>query len=259
VDLAGKSRMRSKLWEPTDSSRCQYVYRGSRAKGDRPWRITVTAWKNILVATHLGLGTCWLGVHSTGVPRLKKSPNRRMRLSAITPSGIQDRKSIMDGAVVPGRQYEEGLGGIVFLDTKSFSQNCRCMHCPSVRADRSSASNRVMAGDKGNNRMFSFYISRTPGYAEVLGCGLQDIDMGIAMCHFGCPPGTEPERKMAKWASLRPQGSKGLSEYVVSWSRRSQSVKGAIIFFLTHQQGYSRDKVSDRNLLSRRRTPSFFE
>ena len=33
-------------------------------------------------------------------------------------------------------------------------------------------------------RLFAFYISRTAGYRQLRKMSLQDIDMGIAMCHF---------------------------------------------------------------------------
>ncbi len=35
-----------------------------------------------------------------------------------------------------------------------------------------------------DRKTFSFYLSRTPGYWHPQEVSLQDIDMGIAMCHF---------------------------------------------------------------------------
>ena len=58
-------------------------------------------------------------------------------------------------------------------------------------------------------------MSRTPGYAEKYpGVSLQDIDMGIAMCHFEVAMRELNQR--GHWKILQaPQ--QGFLEYIVSW------------------------------------------
>ena len=81
-----------------------------------------------------------------------------------------------------------------------------------------SASNRQpwrIVREKDND-VFHFYISRTPGYAEkFLGVSLQDIDMGIAMCHFEVA--LQEMKQKGSWQNVQPAPPQTGLEYVASW------------------------------------------
>jgi hypothetical protein len=68
---------------------------------------------------------------------------------------------------------------------------------------------------KGND-IFHFYLRRTPGYKAILGdIKLQNIDMGIAMCHFELSS-TELGLR-GRWRIEDPQMKTGGIEYIASW------------------------------------------
>jgi hypothetical protein len=81
-----------------------------------------------------------------------------------------------------------------------------------------SASNRqpwrVVKGT--DEDVFHFYISRTPGYAaKYPDVSMQDIDMGIAMCHFEVA--VQETSQKGTWQTLQPAPPQRGLEYVVSW------------------------------------------
>ncbi|MBP1723434.1 MAG: nitroreductase, partial [Deltaproteobacteria bacterium] len=73
------------------------VVKGDRAMEDYGYCME----KNILAATHLGLGTCWLGGtfnRSASASKIKKREDEVV--PAITPVGYpRERKSVMDSAI----------------------------------------------------------------------------------------------------------------------------------------------------------------
>lgn len=181
--------------------------------------------RNILMATHLGLGTCWLGGtfnRSASASRINKQENEVV--PAITPVGYpKDRKSIMDGTIrffaksSSRKAWEE-----LFFDgdTRSpLTRNVAGKHELPLECVRlgPSASNRQpwrVLKEKGKE-VFHFYLSRTPGYAERYpDVSLQDVDMGIAMCHFEV--GIREVNQRGSWEVMQAPQQKGL-EYIVSW------------------------------------------
>jgi hypothetical protein len=67
-----------------------------------------------------------------------------------------------------------------------------------------------------DTEVFHFYISRTLGYAEkFLGVSLQDIDIGIAMCHFEVA--LQEMNLEGRWQNVQPAPPQKGLEYVVSW------------------------------------------
>jgi hypothetical protein len=151
--------------------------------------------KNILLATHLGLGTCWLGGtfnRSASASKINKREDEVV--PAITPVGYpKDRKSMMDSAVrfIVRSNSRKAWEELFFLgDTKNFlSRNVAGVYELPLECVRigPSASNRQpwrVVKDPDRN-VFHFYISRTPGYAERYpDASLQDIDMGIARTSY---------------------------------------------------------------------------
>jgi hypothetical protein len=67
-----------------------------------------------------------------------------------------------------------------------------------------------------DREVFHFYISRTPGYAEkFLDVSLQDIDMGIAMCHFEVA--LQEMNLKGSWQNVQPASPQRGLEYIMSW------------------------------------------
>ncbi len=182
--------------------------------------------KNILAATHLGLGTCWLGgTFNRSASASKISKRDDEVVPAITPVGYpKERKSMMESAVrfLAKSNTRKAWEEIFFLgNTKSFLPRNMAgayeMPLECVRIGPS-ASNRqpwriVKAPDR---EVFHFYLSRSLGYAEkFLDVSLQDIDMGIAMCHFEVA--LQELNLKGAWQNVQPAPLQSGLEYVVSW------------------------------------------
>jgi hypothetical protein len=185
--------------------------------------------KNILVATHLGLGTCWLGGtfnRSASASRINKRDDEVV--PAITPVGYpNEKKSIKDIAIrflakSNSRKAWEELffyGDTMTPFTRSIAGAYELpLECVRIGPSASNRQPWRVLKEKDND-VFHFYISRTPGYAEkFLGVSLQDIDMGIAMCHFEAA--LQEMNQKGSWQNMQfapPQ--RGL-EYIVSWIGR---------------------------------------
>jgi hypothetical protein len=185
--------------------------------------------KNILLATRLGLGTCWLGgTFNRGASALRIRKRDDEVVPAITPVGYpQDRKSILDHAVrfFAKSNNRKAWEELFFCeDTQNplsvglagdYAQPLECVRLGP------SASNRQpwRVGMEKDGNVFHFYVKRTPGYAgRYPDVSLQDVDMGIAMFHFEA--GLQGEGQKGSWQIVpQPPAQKGL-EYVVSWVRR---------------------------------------
>lgn len=198
------------------------VTKGNRAMEDYGYCME----KIILVATHLGLGTCWLGGtfnRSASASRINKRDDEV--IPAITPLGYpNDKKSIKDSAIrffarANSRKPWEKL--FFCGDTQSpLERNTGDAYLLALDCVRigPSASNRQpwrIIKEKDND-VYHFYISRTPGYAKMYpDVSLQDVDMGIAMCHFEVA--NHEMNGKGSWKNVQfPHPQKGL-EYIVSW------------------------------------------
>lgn len=185
--------------------------------------------KNILYATESGLGTCWLGgtFQRTGFARHIELQEDEL-LPAITPIGYtKEKKSIMDRMFryMASSDKRKPWGQLFFLNNLGkpligaqsgvFEQVLEC-----VRSGPS-ASNRQpwrIVKDEDSNQIY-FFLQRTPGYGKLIdGISLQNIDMGIAMCHFELSA-----REMGlsgQWVRQTPPGLKAVPEsmeYIVTW------------------------------------------
>ena len=160
----------------------------------------------VLEATALGLGTCWVGgTFTRGTFARRLSASRGERLPAVTAVGvIPDRASAEEGLVrrrVGGsrRKPWEDL----FFDASVAARPGAPSPAPLPAAEAGpwadplemvrrapSASNRQPWRVVKDGSRWHFYLRRTPGYPPrfavfLLGVDdLQQVDMGIAMCHF---------------------------------------------------------------------------
>lgn len=186
--------------------------------------------KNILEATSLGLGTCWLGGTFT-----RSSFARKIGLSedellpAISPLGYaKGRKTPLEKMMrmIAGSKTRKPWNELFFVEntSKFLSKDIAGDYAVSLESVRQapSASNKQpwrIIKDAGKND-YHFYLKRTTGYSKLFGSiQLQNIDMGIAMCHFELAA-TELGLT-GEWTDRLPELDAGDMEYIVSW--RSQS------------------------------------
>jgi len=197
------------------------VTRGDRAMEDYGYCME----KIVLMATHLELGTCWLGGtfnRSASASRINKRDDEV--IPAISPLGYPKESSIRNRVIrfIARSNSRKAWDKLFFCgdtdtplprDIKSAYQ----LGLDSIRIGPS-ASNRqpwriIKEKDKD---IYHFYLSRTPGYAKLYAdVSLQDVDMGIAMCHFEVAVCEMNEK--GRWENVQfPHPQKGL-EYIVSW------------------------------------------
>jgi hypothetical protein len=182
--------------------------------------------KNILVATHLGLGTCWLGGtfnRSASASRINKRGDEVV--PAITPVGYPtDKKSMMDRTIrfFAKSNSRKAWEELFFCgDTRSpLTRSIAGAYVLPIECVRigPSASNKQpwRCIKERDNDVFHFYISRTPGYGERYpDVSLQDIDMGIAMCHFEVA--LQEMNLKGSWQNVKFAPPQSTLEYIVSW------------------------------------------
>lgn len=180
--------------------------------------------RNILLATAMGLGTCWLGgtFNRTGFAKKINAVADEL-LPAVTPVGYPgDSRSFIDrvfrfSAGSDNRKPFEELffeGNIdTALTEESAGRYAASLEC--VRIGPSASNKQPWRIIKDGDR-FHFYVKRTPGYDIYFGpIKLQSIDMGIAMCHFELP--SREAGLNGRWMARDPQVKSGNMEYVASW------------------------------------------
>lgn len=185
----------------------------------------------ILYATHLGLGTCWLGgtfTKSRFAKKIQLSENET--IPAVTSVGEfavtgQSRKGLASRAAgsfkrLPWQQLisKERLGNpLTMQDSGNYATALEMVRLAP------SASNKQPWRIVSHNGFWRFYLQRTPGYQQGLIknlldlCDLQRLDMGIAMCHFELAAlelGMKGQWRVEE--NLNPQPDP-LTEYLVSW------------------------------------------
>jgi nitroreductase len=184
----------------------------------------------ILLATDLGLGTCWLGGSFTKSGFAKKISLRKGEdLPAVASIGhMADPERVRRGAIRRLVKADRRLPwGKLFFDEKFGAPLTRAAAGPfagpleMVRLGPS-ASNKQPWRILRQGKFWHFYMRRTKGYRTgffqtVLQLAdLQRIDMGIAMCHFDLAAGELGLR--GKWTVAEPLIAKPYpeTEYIVS-------------------------------------------
>lgn len=183
--------------------------------------------RNILQATSLGLGTCWLGGtfrRSGFADRIRIGEDEV--LPAVTPVGYPGgKRSVVDrlfrytAASDKRKPWNElfylcDTGHALVEDHAGrYKLPLECVRLAP------SASNKqpwriILAEDR---HALHFYLKRTPGYGNMgKGIELQNVDMGIAMCHFELS--AESLGLKGGWSMDDPCITPADMEYVVSWA-----------------------------------------
>jgi len=185
--------------------------------------------KIILHATGMGLGTCWLGgtFRRTGfAAKIRLSEDEL--LPAVTPVGYAaSRRSLVEHAFRfgAGSNRRKPWHELFFTEDlkpleKDAGPYATVLACVRIGP---SASNKqpwriIRDGDKAR---FHLFVQRTPGYGDYGEVRLQNVDMGIAMCHF-----EQSARALGldgQWEVADPKIAAGAMEYIVSWKGSGKS------------------------------------
>ncbi|MEW6333101.1 MAG: nitroreductase family protein [Thermodesulfobacteriota bacterium] len=199
------------------------VERGPRAMEDYGYSME----RNILQATSMGLGTCWLGgtfKRSGFADRIRIGEDEV--LPAVTPVGYPgDKRSVVDRlfrytAASDKRKHWNELFYLVdtghALEERQSGEYKIPLECVRLAP---SASNKqpwriILAGDR---HALHFYLKRTPGYGHMgKDIELQNVDMGIAMCHFELS--AKELGLKGGWSAEDPCITPAGLEYVASWT-----------------------------------------
>lgn len=156
------------------------------------YELGYTTERAILHLTDKNLGTCWMGGTFDRENFANKLEIKEGEyLPVVVPFGhTKDKQSVKDKMIRMGAGSDKRTdwGGVFFHEdpSKPLPLNEAGPYKSALEAVRvgPSASNkqpwRVIK--KGND--FEFYLKPTPGYGDKLGFNIQEIDIGIAMCHF---------------------------------------------------------------------------
>jgi hypothetical protein len=183
--------------------------------------------KNILKATSMGLGTCLLGgtFKRSGFAGKINLGDSEL-LPVISPVGYpRDKRSVVDRmfrfvAASDKRKPRHELFYLHDIDTCLDKDNSGSFDPPleCVRIAPSASNKQPWRIIKGKGQdAFHFYLKRTPGYENIIkGIKLQNVDMGIAMCHFELS--ARELGLKGSWNADDPQIKSGDMEYIVSWT-----------------------------------------
>jgi hypothetical protein len=182
--------------------------------------------KNILMATELELGTCWLGgTLNRGGFAERMGLTEGELLPAISPVGYaRDRRSLTEkffrlsaGSDKRKPWHELFYEGSMNTPLEDHQAGSYAAPLECVRRGPSASNKQPWRIIKENsNPIFHLYLKRTPGYDSIFGgIRMQHIDMGIAMCHFELP--ARELGLKGQWRRQDPQISAGNMEYIVSW------------------------------------------
>ncbi|HOU55401.1 MAG: nitroreductase [Smithella sp.] len=181
--------------------------------------------KLILKATELGLSTCWLGGTFAISAFGRAAGMRRDELMpTVSPVGYAaGRRSLT----------ERLLRGFAGSDHRLpwpelfFRGNAATPLPVEAAGPYAEALENVRLGPSASNKQpwriicdpkqgaFSFYLSRSAGYRHLRDVSLQEIDMGIALCHFDL---TVRELGLAGiWRQEEPPAGIKSWEYVAGW------------------------------------------
>jgi len=198
------------------------VKKGARALEDYGYGME----RNILYATALGLGTCWLGgtLNRAGFAR-KIALAQDELMPAISPVGCPAQKRTLTDRAFrfmaksdrrkpwPELFFDGGPGTPLARENAgAFGEALEAVRIGP------SASNRQPWRIIREGASLHFFLARTPGYDKMTGeVKLQDVDMGIALCHFELAAAQLGIR--GTWQVMKPAFDAGTWEYVLTWAQ----------------------------------------
>ncbi len=186
--------------------------------------------KNILLATALGLGTCWLGgtFNKTGfAERIGVSPDEV--LPAVTPVGYPAAKKSLTDQIFrfAARSHKRKPWSELFfhgnlqtpLDPAGAESFADVLECVRLAPSASNKQPWRIVKESGSTT-FHFYLERTKGYdTDSHDVRLQNIDMGIALCHFELV--ARELRLEGIWKEEKADRNIGPWEYIITWTEKS--------------------------------------
>jgi nitroreductase len=176
--------------------------------------------KNILKAVELGLGTCWLGAtfdRNGFSERLHCGYNEIV--PAVSPAGYAvEKRRLADNMIrkVANSDSRKHLFEISFVGDFNYSKVpdgkyktvMECVKCGPSATNQQPW--RFVKEEKGE--IYHLFLERTSGYIYPAG---QNIDMGIAMCHFEL---SAMELGLSGgWVIEDPGIDAGGREYIATW------------------------------------------
>ena len=146
----------------------------------------------ILYLTDKNLGTCWMGgTFERGNFANKVQIKDGEYLPVVVPFGyIKDKQSMKDKMIrmTAGSDKRTDWGGVFFNEEvgEPLHPNDAGPYKSALEAVRvaPSASNKQPWRIIKKDNDYEFYLKPTPGYGDKLHFNIQEIDIGIAMCHF---------------------------------------------------------------------------
>ncbi|MGM0688918.1 MAG: nitroreductase family protein [Bacillota bacterium] len=184
--------------------------------------------KVILKATALGLGTCWLaGTFKRSAFASKMELAKDELLPAIAPLGYPAKELSTMGRMF---QYganskkrrpwselffeENGITPLAEEDTGDYREAL-----DAVRIGPSASNRQPWRILKDNNGIFHLYLKENRIYNRILGkIRIQNIDMGIAMCHFEIA--AREYDRAGRWKKYSPAPEISGLQYIASWSKK---------------------------------------
>ncbi|MBA7569955.1 hypothetical protein ES708_11700 [subsurface metagenome] len=184
----------------------------------------------ILVATDIGLGTCWLGgtFRKSGFSRTISLKETEILPAAVAVGYAADKRRWLDSFM----RRRAGSDSRLPWNQLFFDGTFRTALPPDTAGPFATPLEMVRLGPSASNKQpwrvirdgtqWHFYVQRTSGYgrrntALFNLADMQRIDMGIAMCHFEL---TVREMGMSgEWVHADPGIEKPdeLTEYIVTW------------------------------------------
>ena len=179
----------------------------------------------ILKATALGLGTCWLGgTFQSGSFALAVDLQKDELLPTVTPIGYPaGEKSFTEKMMrrIAGSDNRKAWSDIFFAGNFStpLTQEQSGIYAEALENIRlaPSASNkqpwRILYDAQFH--IFHFFIARASSYKLAGKVSLQDVDLGIAMCHFALT--LQEQGIKGKWLVDSTAPKEKSLDYIASW------------------------------------------
>jgi hypothetical protein len=178
----------------------------------------------ILYATEIGLGTCWLGgsfTRSTFSKAARLQPDEY--IPAISPVGfiasdVTIRERVLRKLTAANNRkpwemlfFDSELQPLTPEKAGSYAEPLEMVRLAP------SASNKQPWRIVQNHQNYHFYLKRTPKYWQTNQIDLQQIDLGIALCHFEL---TAREKLLSgNWKRIKPDLPVPQDwEYIASWN-----------------------------------------